>query len=159
MVIYTSVITLLPIAFILFETVPMVLRWLNRIHIGRWDDEDCWKVAVKKRLIKQLRKPPRTPGTDCERLRIFALLKHKRVAKSLQTWQHAALLLAAREFGDELCSEASGLVRKTGVWDAQADSPRFGTNQRTQCWCSRQWRSPLPIPTKKTQWFINSRRR
>lgn len=123
MVIYASVITLLTVAVILFETMPMILRWLNRIHIGRWENTELWKAAVKKRLIKQLRKPPRTPGTDCERLRIFSLLKHKQAPKHLQAWQHAALLLAASEFGDELCSEAAGLVSKTGVWDAQADSP------------------------------------
>lgn len=123
--IYASAITLLTTAIVLCEAVPPALRWLSRIHIGRWDDAQTWKVAVKKRLIKQLRRPPRTPATDHERLRILTFLKFKKSPKHLQAWQHASLLLAASECGDEVCSAASALVCKTGVWDASPDSPAF----------------------------------
>lgn len=147
--IYASLITLLTASIILCEAVPPAMRWVRRIHIGRWDNEENWKTAVKKCLIKQLRKSPRVPETDYERLRILALLKHKNPSKQLLAWQYAALLLAASEFGDELRSDASALIRKTGVWDAAADSPSYRNSPESAMLAFAAMAFPAPDTNRK----------
>ena len=46
------------LVLLLADTIPMLRRWLSRIHIGQWEDEEEWKTKVEKSLLKQLRHAP-----------------------------------------------------------------------------------------------------
>jgi len=84
-------------AVLLVDIIPAIKRWIDRIHIGQWENTEKWGLAVKKTLTKQLRKTPSVPVSDNTRFTIIERLKRTYKSKNLQDWQQAALLLGANE--------------------------------------------------------------
>ncbi len=93
--IVASIILLLIFAAVLVDVVPIFRRWLSRIHIGRWQNTGEWETAVKDALLAQLKKTPRIPLSDNERLTVIEKIRGQYSNASLQMWQQAALLLGA----------------------------------------------------------------
>lgn len=85
------------LVLLLADIIPMLRRWLSRIHIGQWEDEEEWKTQVEKSLLKQLRHAPSVPVSDNTRLTFIERLRGTYTSKNIQSWQEAALLLGANE--------------------------------------------------------------
>lgn len=84
----------------LTDMVSPVKRWISRIHIGQWKNEDDWKEAAKKQLLRQIERTPSVPVSDNERFTIIERLKGTYTSKNLQSWQEAALLLGANKLNE-----------------------------------------------------------
>jgi len=93
--IVVSIILLLVFIAGLVDLLPLVKRWLSRIHIGQWQSSEEWKTAVEDVLLAQLKKTPQTPLSDNTRLTVIERIKGQYSNSSLQQWQQASLLLGA----------------------------------------------------------------
>ena len=96
----------LGLTVILIDAVPLVLRWLDRIHTGAFNDEASWENAVKKVDNRWLKKTPSVKVTDNTRLTVIDRLKGKYKSAKIQSWQKAALLLGADE------GDAQGFIKR-----------------------------------------------
>lgn len=85
------------LVLLLADIIPMLRRWLSRIHIGQWKDEEEWKTQVEKSLFNQLKHTPAVPVSDNTRLTIIERLRGTYTSKNIQSWQEATLLLGANE--------------------------------------------------------------
>lgn len=83
-------------AVLLFDAVPSVLRWYERIGIGSLSKEAA-KENIKKVSCKWLLKTPSVPLKDETRLTVIDRAKKEYKSSTLQSWQKAALLLGANE--------------------------------------------------------------
>lgn len=95
LIIVLSVILLMVATAILVDLLPLMWRWISRIHIGRWPCSSDWQTAAEKVLLGQLKNLPRVPLSDQTRLTFIERLKGEYSSSSLQQWQQAALLLGA----------------------------------------------------------------
>jgi unsaturated rhamnogalacturonyl hydrolase len=69
------------------------LRWLARIHIGRWDDTAAWAAAVERAARRQWKHPPSIPITDSRAPLAILRARHGAGAR-LRFWHRASLALA-----------------------------------------------------------------
>ncbi|MBU7593515.1 hypothetical protein FVO58_13330 [Metabacillus halosaccharovorans] len=67
--------------------------WVNRIHIGRYNDKQLWNQSIINKGVKWLNKTPKIKVTDNTRLVIIDMLKGNYTKNAIQHWQEAALLL------------------------------------------------------------------
>jgi unsaturated rhamnogalacturonyl hydrolase len=128
LIILTGLLTL-AVVILLVDIVPVIKRWIARIHIGQWKSPEKWGLAVKKVLIKQLRKTPSAPVSDNTRLTIIDRLKGAYKSKNLQNWQQAALLLGANELCgfEEVRAQVGKFIDSqidpnTGEWQEWSES-------------------------------------
>ncbi len=91
-----SVILLPVAAVIVVDLLPLLWRWVSRIHIGRWDCNKEWQAASEKVLLGQLKKPPCVPLSDQTRLTFIERIKGEYSNATLGQWQQASLLLGAK---------------------------------------------------------------
>jgi len=128
LIISTGLLTL-AVVILLVDIIPVIKRWIARIRIGQWESPEKWGLAVKKVLIRQLRKTPSVPVCDNTRLTIIERLKGTYKSKNLQNWQQAALLLGANDLCG--CEEVRAQVGefidsqidpKTGEWQEWSES-------------------------------------
>jgi len=115
---------------VLLDLIPLIRRFLGRIHIGQWGNADEWRAGVRSRLLKQLDKPPAVPVSDNERLTVIERLSGRYTSKNLQCWQEASLLLGACEFAGEpdAAREIKRFVERkidfrTGEWTREYSKP------------------------------------
>jgi unsaturated rhamnogalacturonyl hydrolase len=80
------------------DIVPVLKKWLLRIHIGRYEDKKKWEKSVSEVVSKWLKKVPKIKVTDNERLIIIDMLKGNYTKDTIQHWQEAALVLGANEY-------------------------------------------------------------
>ena len=115
-------------AIIAVDAVPLLRRWLLRIHIGQWSGAEEWKTAVEKALLNMARTSPRIPATQHERLTFIERTKGIYYSDRLQLWQEAYVLAALNGFPPS--EQRNALIRKMiskrfdhGEWIAAPDSP------------------------------------
>jgi len=78
---------------ILIDVVPLLKDWVNRIHIGRYNDRQLWNQSITNKGVKWLNKTPKIKVTDNTRLVFIDMLKGNYTKNAIQHWQEAALLL------------------------------------------------------------------
>ncbi|WP_253957831.1 glycoside hydrolase family 88 protein [Metabacillus halosaccharovorans] len=81
------------IFIILIDVIPLMRDWVNRIHIGRYNDKQLWNQSIINKGVKWLNKTPKIKVTDNTRLVIIDMLKGNYTKNAIQHWQEAALLL------------------------------------------------------------------
>lgn len=81
------------LAFVLTDFWPRIRVWLNRIHIGRWNDRSIWLDAVLNRAQKWLYHSPTVKLTDNNSFILWDILRGKYHHATIQSWQDAGLLL------------------------------------------------------------------
>ena len=85
---------------VLIDIIPIMCRWISRIHIGKYSDEKVWKQALISKSIKWLNNTPKIKVTDNTRLTVIDRLKGNYTKSTIQHWQQAALILGLNECGD-----------------------------------------------------------
>ncbi len=79
------------------DYIPQFDTWQSRIKIGRFANDEVWKLKVKTISTQWLKKTPTIKVTDNTRLIIIDILKGNYKRNSIQSWQEAALLLGLNE--------------------------------------------------------------
>ncbi|WP_078432595.1 glycoside hydrolase family 88 protein [Metabacillus halosaccharovorans] len=87
------IVIILFILIILIDVVPLLKDWVNRIHIGRYNDKQLWNQSITNKGIEWLNKTPKIKVTDNTRLVIIDMLKGNYTKSAIQHWQEAGLLL------------------------------------------------------------------
>lgn len=82
------------------DFVPMLLNWLGRIHIGRFESEKAWEEKAETIALKWIKKLPELPATDRTAYTFLARIKGEYKNKKFEVWQEACLLLALKENED-----------------------------------------------------------
>ncbi|WNR43801.1 glycoside hydrolase family 88 protein [Paenibacillus roseipurpureus] len=82
----------------LIDLVPKGLDWVNRIHIGRYQDKQIWNQSITSIGIKWLSRTPKIKVTDQTRLIAIDMMQGNYTRTSIQHWQEAALLLGLAEY-------------------------------------------------------------
>ncbi|HOU09744.1 MAG TPA: glycoside hydrolase family 88 protein [Clostridiales bacterium] len=110
------------------DAVPLLRRWVLRIHIGQWAGDEEWKAAVEKALLNMAKNTPRVPASQHERLTFIERVKGIYYSDRLQLWQEAYTLAALN--GLPPSGQRDGLIEKMiskrfdgGEWIAAPDSP------------------------------------
>ena len=80
------------LAFVLTDLCPRIRIWVNRIHIGRWNDRSVWLEAVLNRSQKWLYHSPTVKLTDNNSLILWDILQGRYRHSTIQSWQDAGLL-------------------------------------------------------------------
>jgi len=116
------------VAIAAVDAVPLLRRWLSRIHIGQWSGADEWKAAAQKALLNMARTSPRIPAAQQERLTFIERIKGIYYSDRLQLWQEAYVLAAlngfpASEQRDSLIEKIISKRFDRGEWIAAPDSP------------------------------------
>ncbi|CAH1207737.1 hypothetical protein PAECIP111891_03085 [Paenibacillus allorhizoplanae] len=86
------------IVIALIDLIPMGLDWINRIHIGRYDDKQKWNESITTIGVKWLSRTPKIKVTDQTRLVAIDMLQGNYTKHAIQHWQEAALLLGLGEY-------------------------------------------------------------
>jgi unsaturated rhamnogalacturonyl hydrolase len=86
------------IVIALIDLIPMGLDWINRIHIGRYDDKQKWNQSITTIGVKWLSRTPKIKVTDQTRLVAIDMLQGNYTKHAIQHWQEAALLLGLGEY-------------------------------------------------------------
>jgi len=110
------------------DAVPLLLRWLSRIHIGQWSGKEEWTAAAQKALLNMAKTTPRIPATENERLTFIERVKGVYHSSRLQLWQEAYILAALNglppsEQRDALIERMIAKRMDGGEWIAAPDSP------------------------------------
>lgn len=110
------------------DAVPLLRRWLSRIHIGQWPGAEEWNAAAAKALLNMARTSPRIPAAQHERLTIIERVKGIYYSDRLQLWQEAYVLAALNGFApsqqrDTLLEKMISKRFDGGEWIAAPDSP------------------------------------
>ncbi len=66
---------------------------LKRYHIGRWNNKEDWENSVNKCAIKWISNPPEILVGDQREHVLLHLIKKNQASMTVQSWQHAELLL------------------------------------------------------------------
>lgn len=90
------ILVVIVIAF-LFDIIPIFKSWLERIHIGRYNNVEIWNESISSLGLKWLNNTPKIKVTDNSRLVIIDIIKGNHSNKNIQYWQEAALLLGISE--------------------------------------------------------------
>lgn len=69
----------------------------SRIHIGRWQSRQEWRIAIEKVCKKWLSRTPIVQLKDERRLLLIDIIKGKYGSSNIQLWQRAALILALEQ--------------------------------------------------------------
>lgn len=80
------------------DIIPLMGTWLSRIHIGKHSEKVQWEKEIAGVVSKWLVRTPEVKITDNTRLIIIDILKGNYSRAAIQSWQKAALLLAADEY-------------------------------------------------------------
>ena len=80
------------LAFVLTDLCPRIRIWVNRIHIGRWNDRSVWLEAVLNRSQKWLYHSPTVKLTDNNSFILWDILQGRYRHSTIQSWQDAGLL-------------------------------------------------------------------
>lgn len=86
------------LVIVLIDIVPIFLDWVERIHIGRYDDIYRWNMSITKAGMKWLNHTPKIKVTDNTRFVVIDMLKGNYTKNVIQHWQEAALLLGLAEY-------------------------------------------------------------
>lgn len=110
------------------DAVPLLRRWLSRIHIGQWSGQEEWQTAAQKALLNMARTSPRIPATEQERLTFIDRIRGVYYSSRLQLWQEAYVLAALNgfppsELRDTLIEKMISKRFENGEWIAAPDSP------------------------------------
>ena len=94
LLIFVSILLVVCLCFFAADVVPMMMTWIKRIHIGRYNDKKAWRENAEKVVKKQIEKMPPIPTTDRVHYTLVPKLKGKYYNFYFNTWQVATLLLA-----------------------------------------------------------------
>jgi unsaturated rhamnogalacturonyl hydrolase len=72
--------------------------WQSRIKIGRINDPEIWKEAIKKRAISWLYDTPTVKLTDNNRLLLWDMINGNYLRPTIQVWQKASLLIGLTDY-------------------------------------------------------------
>ena len=75
----------------------MLSEWVQRIHIGRWNDRKEWQQAIDNKATKWIKRSPTVKIKDENRFILIDILKGDYRSNTIQSWQDAALLMALDE--------------------------------------------------------------
>jgi unsaturated rhamnogalacturonyl hydrolase len=98
LIIFPSVLAAVGLAALLADGIPVWLRWLRRIHLGRWQDPAVWLDRLRQAGRRQAKHMPRIPASDQTRGVLWDVLRGQYTNRRLQLWQRAALVEAAEAF-------------------------------------------------------------
>lgn len=93
-----GILLLLVVLIILIDFIPKVSDFIERIHIGRYNDKNIWNKAITNIGVKWLNKTPKIKITDNTRLIAVDILKKNYSSSSIQSWQEASLILGLEEY-------------------------------------------------------------
>lgn len=79
------------------DFVPMLLNWLGRIHIGRFESEKAWEEKAEAVALKWIKKLPAMATTDKTTYTFLPRIKGEYANKKFNAWQEACLLFALKE--------------------------------------------------------------
>ncbi|WP_310551273.1 glycoside hydrolase family 88 protein [Paenibacillus glufosinatiresistens] len=108
-----AVLLLCLLAVLAVDGIPLALKWLSRIHIGRYPDRGIWNRQIVAVGRQWLRRTPSIPVTDQTRLIALDMLRGRYSKASIQHWQEAALLLGLIEQMENVPSAEDALAVET----------------------------------------------
>ena len=85
-------------AIVAIDIIPIFLKWIFRIHIGRYNEKLDWRDSLINVSAKWINKTPKIKVTDNTRLVFIDMLKKNYTKTAIQSWQEAALLLGLIEY-------------------------------------------------------------
>ncbi|WP_447411257.1 glycoside hydrolase family 88 protein [Clostridium perfringens] len=112
-------------AIVAIDIIPIFLKWVSRIHIGRYDDKLYWRDSLINVSEKWLNRTPKIKVTDNTRLVFIDMIKKKYTNAAIQNWQEAALLLGLIEYKkdnynknieDEINKFINNKIDENGRW-------------------------------------------
>ena len=83
---------------ILIDLIPIMMDWIQRIKIGKYEDFPNWNKAITRKGAKWLIKTPKIKITDNTRFVVLDMIKRNYSSSSIQHWQEASLLLGLSEY-------------------------------------------------------------
>lgn len=81
-----------------FDLYPIIKRWVLRIHIGRYQDQQSWNKSIINKATVWINHTPKIKVTDNSRLVVIDILKGNYTKSAIQHWQEASLLLGLAEY-------------------------------------------------------------
>jgi unsaturated rhamnogalacturonyl hydrolase len=101
MVLYLLIgILVIIVGIVLIDIIPIFKDWLNRIHIGRYKDQNFWNQKISQVGTKWLSKTPKIKLTDQTRFVVLDMIKGNYTRNTIQHWQKAGLILGVSEYLD-----------------------------------------------------------
>ena len=123
------IILLIVVVVILIDTIPLLITWVSRIHIGNFNSKKQWEEAIIQKSENWLNKIPKIKVTDNTRLIVIDKLKGNYSKSTIQHWQQAALLLGLNDIrskddkvNDSINNYLAKIFDSSGQW---SEKPQF----------------------------------
>lgn len=116
-----SLIVLFPVLILLFDFFHRFIFMCCRYHIGRWNDNLNWEIAIEKICLKWLMKTPNVSPIDHGNYLLLDILRGKNKNLTIQSWQIAGLILGVSSLksdksGEYLSNWRKKYISEQGEW-------------------------------------------